>query len=165
MKRSHHYQNIWVLLKSFWLTNLSQDLWSHYFGTFQQFGLVSWFICFIATQNMEFLGTSFTGPLPSGWQIFRDIVISILCEEIGFYYSHRLKFGLKLNNVNIIFRLFHHPKIYKYIHKKHHEWTAPVCKFQKFIVAKVINLWDFQPSLAFIVIHWNMPFLTWVRFF
>ncbi|KAK3701717.1 hypothetical protein QZH41_018875 [Actinostola sp. cb2023] len=22
--------------------------------------------------------------------------------------------------------MFHHPKIYKYFHKKHHEWTAPV---------------------------------------
>ncbi|GMR48659.1 hypothetical protein PMAYCL1PPCAC_18854, partial [Pristionchus mayeri] len=35
----------------------------------------------------------------------------VLTEEFGFYYSHRA---------------FHHPRIYKYVHKIHHEWTAPV---------------------------------------
>ncbi|XP_064383183.1 fatty acid hydroxylase domain-containing protein 2-like [Halichondria panicea] len=34
----------------------------------------------------------------------------MVIEEIGFYYTHRL---------------FHHPWLYKYIHKTHHEWTAP----------------------------------------
>ncbi|GMS96234.1 hypothetical protein PENTCL1PPCAC_18409, partial [Pristionchus entomophagus] len=35
----------------------------------------------------------------------------VLVEEAGFYYSHRA---------------FHHPRIYKHVHKIHHEWTAPV---------------------------------------
>ncbi|CAG5124178.1 unnamed protein product [Candidula unifasciata] len=44
------------------------------------------------------------------WAVVEMIVFTLI-EEICFYYSHRL---------------FHHPKIYKYVHKMHHEWTAPI---------------------------------------
>ena len=28
--------------------------------------------------------------------------------------------------LSVSFRLFHHPRLYRYIHKIHHEWTAPI---------------------------------------
>ncbi|XP_071452437.1 fatty acid hydroxylase domain-containing protein 2 isoform X2 [Hetaerina americana] len=44
------------------------------------------------------------------WVLF-EMAILILVEEIGFYYSHRF---------------LHNRYLYKVIHKKHHEWTAPI---------------------------------------
>merc|ERR1711887_242692 len=44
------------------------------------------------------------------WVLF-ELAVFMLVEEIFFYYGHKM---------------LHHRKIYKYIHKKHHEWTASI---------------------------------------
>jgi len=48
---------------------------------------------------------------PSKLNVLSDLLIFILLTEIFFYYSHRL---------------LHLPYFYKYIHKKHHTFTAPI---------------------------------------
>ncbi|XP_059622725.1 fatty acid hydroxylase domain-containing protein 2-like [Phlebotomus argentipes] len=48
---------------------------------------------------------------PSPARILLDLIVCLLLNEIGFYYSHRL---------------LHSRLLYKIIHKKHHEWTAPI---------------------------------------
>ncbi|XP_071951499.1 fatty acid hydroxylase domain-containing protein 2-like [Antedon mediterranea] len=53
----------------------------------------------------------FSSQLPTFQRVLLDLVVSVIAVEFAFYYSHRF---------------LHHPSVYKWIHKKHHQWTAPV---------------------------------------
>ncbi|XP_055611271.1 fatty acid hydroxylase domain-containing protein 2-like [Uranotaenia lowii] len=48
--------------------------------------------------------------LPSGFVVLRDLIVCIILIEPVFYYAHRI---------------VHLGPIYRHIHKRHHEWTAP----------------------------------------
>jgi len=60
---------------------------------------------------MKRRGCSFGRELPTFPWVVYELFIMILVEEFFFYYSHRL---------------LHHPRLYKHIHKIHHEWTSPI---------------------------------------
>lgn len=77
---------------------------------FNQFvlGVPFMYITFLV---MQWRGCSFGRELPTFHWVAVEMTAFVLVEEILFYYSHRL---------------FHYSIFYRYIHKKHHEWTAPV---------------------------------------
>lgn len=60
---------------------------------------------------LKIRGHQDTKTLPSLGRIICEVLSCILINETLFYYSHRF---------------LHWGKLYKFIHKKHHEWTAPI---------------------------------------
>ncbi|CAN7999936.1 unnamed protein product, partial [Ixodes hexagonus] len=57
--------------------------------------------------------------LPTFHWVVCELTICILVEEACFYYSHRQ------GKLDLLW-LLHHPRLYKHVHKQHHEWTAPI---------------------------------------
>nr|CAD7398296.1 unnamed protein product [Timema poppensis] len=68
-------------------------------------------VSFLSYRLMEWRGFPPIRELPTFHWVLAEMAVHILMEEIGFYYSHRL---------------LHSRYLYRFIHKRHHEWTSPI---------------------------------------
>lgn len=66
--------------------------------------------CFLIWTWHEIGGGNASLQLPSYSKLLLDVIAIVVCIEIAFYYCHRF---------------LHWHRIYRFIHKRHHEFTSP----------------------------------------
>jgi sterol desaturase/sphingolipid hydroxylase (fatty acid hydroxylase superfamily) len=66
---------------------------------------------FLLYPGFIFFGMDMRAPVPDAWTILKQFALFIVINDTIFYWSHRL---------------LHHPAIYKYVHKKHHEFKVTI---------------------------------------
>ncbi|XP_076081850.1 fatty acid hydroxylase domain-containing protein 2-like isoform X1 [Mytilus galloprovincialis] len=112
--------------------------------------VVSFPMTLLGIYTMKLRGCAFSGDLPTFTRVMVELIMFSLVEEFGFYYSHRL---------------MHHPIVYKYIHKIHHEWTAPIgiiCIYAHPLEHCLVNM---MPVILGPIIMGSHLSTTWMWYF
>ncbi|KAF8788705.1 Fatty acid hydroxylase domain-containing [Argiope bruennichi] len=87
--------------------------------------------------------------IPTFRRIVLEIAFCVIMEEIGFYYFHRL---------------LHLPRIYKHIHKIHHEWTSPIAITAIYCHPVEHLLSNLTPALLGPLLLGSHMFTSWIWF-
>lgn len=85
-----------------------------------------------------------TTPLPGARETVLVWIWCMLCEEAGFYFVHRT---------------FHHPKLYKHVHKMHHQYTAPVAFASTYCTMTEHVFSNLLPNVLGVIVcraHWSL---------
>jgi sterol desaturase/sphingolipid hydroxylase (fatty acid hydroxylase superfamily) len=85
--------------------------------------------------------------LPGAVTTFATMMVCMMCHDFIFYHGHRT---------------LHHPKLYKHIHKKHHEWQAPIAAAATYAnPLEHIVTWIFSASAGLMIMAAPIP-VIWV---
>lgn len=98
---------------------------------------------------LEWRGYDRSPLLPSfPWVLF-ELAVCVLIEEAAFYYCHRL---------------LHHPRLYRHVHKRHHEWTAPIAITAVYCHPVEHALCNLAPPLLGVLLLGSHPATAWLWF-
>lgn len=97
----------------------------------------------------QYIGALHKGECPTFERVLFEFLIFSLVEEVFFYYGHRM---------------LHHPKMYAKLHKKHHEWTAPIGISSVYCGSFEMILSNLFPAAMGPFIMRSHIFVTWLWF-